>query len=50
MYAVVSRFLDAPSVLEQLEVREPAVDVRDDEAPAVSGTASVDTYLADLFG
>ena len=50
MYAVVSRFLDVPSVLEHLEVREPAVHVSDDDAPAVSGTASVDAYLADLFG
>jgi DNA helicase-2/ATP-dependent DNA helicase PcrA len=50
MYAVVSRFLDEPSVLAHLEVREPAIDVRDDRAEAVAGTASVDAYLADLFG
>jgi DNA helicase-2/ATP-dependent DNA helicase PcrA len=50
MYAVVSRFLDVASVLDHLEVREPLVDVRDDEATAVQGSASVDAYLADLFG
>ena len=50
MYAVVSRFLDDHTVLEHLEVREPAIDVRDDEAAAINGAASVDAYLADLFG
>jgi hypothetical protein len=28
----------------------PTIEVRDDDAVAVSGTASVDAYLADLFG
>jgi len=50
MYAVVSRFLDVPSVLAHLEVRAPAIDVRDDEGSAARGSASVDAYLADLFG
>jgi DNA helicase-2/ATP-dependent DNA helicase PcrA len=50
MYAVVSRFLDQPSVMASLEVRAPTIDVRDDVATAVTGSASVDAYLADLFG
>jgi DNA helicase II / ATP-dependent DNA helicase PcrA len=50
MYAVVSRFLDAPTVLAHLEVAGPPVVVPDDDAPAVTGSASVDAYLADLFG
>jgi DNA helicase-2/ATP-dependent DNA helicase PcrA len=50
MYAVVSRFLDTPTVLAHLEVREPAIDIRDDDAPAAVGTAQVDDYLAGLFG
>jgi DNA helicase-2/ATP-dependent DNA helicase PcrA len=50
MYAVVSRFLDTPTVLGHLEVRGPAIDIRDDDAPAAVGTAQVDDYLAGLFG
>jgi DNA helicase-2/ATP-dependent DNA helicase PcrA len=49
-YALVSRFLQPEEVLATLEVRGPeAVDARD-EAAAITGTASVDAYLADLFG
>jgi ATP-dependent DNA helicase UvrD/PcrA len=50
MYAVVSRFLDVTSVLAHLKVREPLVEVRDDRDDGVRGSASVDAYLADLFG
>ena len=51
MYAVVSRFLDAPDVVARLDVRAPAIAVPDDDGVAgASGTADVDTYLADLFG
>jgi ATP-dependent DNA helicase UvrD/PcrA len=50
MYAVVSRFLDQPSVMAHLDVREPTIDIRDDHAESVTGSADVDAYLADLFG
>jgi DNA helicase-2/ATP-dependent DNA helicase PcrA len=50
MYAVVSRFLDAPSVLPHLDVRGPSVDERIDDMPSVTGAVSVDAYLAELFG
>jgi len=50
MYAVVSRFLDTPSVKRHLDERAPAIDVRDDDAAAATGAASIDAYLADLFG
>jgi DNA helicase-2/ATP-dependent DNA helicase PcrA len=50
MYAVVSRFLDQPSVTAHLDVREPTIDIRDDHAEPVAGSADVDAYLADLFG
>jgi DNA helicase-2/ATP-dependent DNA helicase PcrA len=50
MYAVVSRFLDTSDVTPHLDVRGPAIDVRDDDVAAVTGAASVDDYLADLFG
>jgi DNA helicase-2/ATP-dependent DNA helicase PcrA len=51
MYAVVSRFLDTGEVRVHLDARAPAIDVREDDAvEAASGTASVDGYLADLFG
>ncbi len=49
-YALVSRFLEPLDVMETLDLQEPdVVDVRD-EAGAVRGTASVDSYLAELFG
>ncbi len=50
MYGLVSRFLEPADVRACLDDVAPAVDVRDDEAVAVTGTASVDAYLADLFG
>jgi DNA helicase-2/ATP-dependent DNA helicase PcrA len=51
MYAVVSRFLDTGDVRRHLDERAPAIDVReDDDVAAATGTASVDGYLADLFG
>jgi DNA helicase-2/ATP-dependent DNA helicase PcrA len=51
MYAVVSRFLDTGDVRQHLDERAPAIDVReDDDVAAATGTASVDGYLADLFG
>ncbi len=50
MYAVVSRFLDVDTVRAHLDERAPAIDVREDEVAAATGTASVDDYLADLFG
>lgn len=50
MYAVVSRFLDTADVRAQLDERAPAIDVHEDDVAAVTGTASVDGYLADLFG
>ena len=49
-YGLVSRFLDPADVRACLDHVEPAVDVRDDDAIAVGGRASVDAYLADLFG
>jgi DNA helicase II / ATP-dependent DNA helicase PcrA len=50
MYGLVSRFLEPADVRACLDDVTPAVDVRDDDAVAVTGTASVDAYLADLFG
>jgi DNA helicase-2/ATP-dependent DNA helicase PcrA len=50
MYAVVSRFLDTAEIRARLDERAPDVDVRDDAVAAVNGAASVDEYLADLFG
>jgi DNA helicase-2/ATP-dependent DNA helicase PcrA len=50
MYSVVSRFLDVPSVKRQLDERAPAIEVREDDVAAVTGAASVEDYLADLFG
>jgi ATP-dependent DNA helicase UvrD/PcrA len=50
MYAVVSRFLDTAEIREHLDERAPDVDVREDDVAAVTGAASVDAYLADLFG
>jgi DNA helicase-2/ATP-dependent DNA helicase PcrA len=50
MYAVVSRFLDTATVKRHLDERPPAIDVRDDDVAAVTGAASVEDYLADLFG
>jgi DNA helicase-2/ATP-dependent DNA helicase PcrA len=50
MYGLVSRFLEPADVRACLDDVAPSVDVRDDDAVAVSGTASVDAYLADLFG
>jgi DNA helicase-2/ATP-dependent DNA helicase PcrA len=50
MYAVVSRFLDVDTVRAHLDERAPAIDIREDEVAAATGTASVDDYLADLFG
>ena len=50
MYAVVSRFLDSAEVKRHLDERAPAIDVRDDDVAAATGAASVDAYLADLFG
>jgi hypothetical protein len=51
MYAVVSRFLDTGDVRRHLDERAPAIDVReDDDVSALTGSASVDGYLADLFG
>jgi ATP-dependent DNA helicase UvrD/PcrA len=50
MYAVVSRFLDTGEIRAHLDERPPAIDVRDDDVSAVTGAASVDDYLADLFG
>jgi DNA helicase-2/ATP-dependent DNA helicase PcrA len=50
MYAVVSRFLDTHEIRAHLDERAPDVDVRDDDVAAVAGAASVDEYLADLFG
>jgi DNA helicase-2/ATP-dependent DNA helicase PcrA len=51
MYAVVSRFLDTGDVRRYLDARAPAIDVREDDGvAAATGTASVDHYLADLFG
>jgi DNA helicase-2/ATP-dependent DNA helicase PcrA len=51
MYAVVSRFLDTGDVRQHMDERAPPIDVReDDDVTAASGTASVDGYLADLFG
>jgi ATP-dependent DNA helicase UvrD/PcrA len=50
MYGVVSRFLDPADVRACLDDVGPAIEVPDDAAAAVTGTASVDAYLADLFG
>jgi ATP-dependent DNA helicase UvrD/PcrA len=50
MYGVVSRFLDPADVRACLDDVAPSIDVGDDDAVAVTGTASVDAYLADLFG
>jgi DNA helicase-2/ATP-dependent DNA helicase PcrA len=50
MYAVVSRFLDTTAVRTHLDERAPAIDVREDDVATATGTASVDGYLADLFG
>ncbi len=50
MYAVVSRFLDTDSVRAHLDEQAPEIDVREDPVAAVAGAASVDEYLADLFG
>ena len=50
MLAVVSRFLDTGDVRAHLDERAPAIDVREDDVAAATGTASVDGYLADLFG
>jgi DNA helicase-2/ATP-dependent DNA helicase PcrA len=50
MYAVVSRFLDTADVRGHQDERAPAIDVREDDVAATTGTASVDGYLADLFG
>jgi DNA helicase-2/ATP-dependent DNA helicase PcrA len=50
MYGLVSRFLEPADVRACLDDVAPSVDVRDDDAVAVTGTASVDAYLADLFG
>jgi DNA helicase-2/ATP-dependent DNA helicase PcrA len=50
MYGIVSRFLEPADVRSCLDDVAPSVDVRDDDAVAVTGTASVDAYLADLFG
>jgi ATP-dependent DNA helicase UvrD/PcrA len=50
MYGVVSRFLDPADVRACLDDVGPAIEVPDDAAAAVTGTAWVDAYLADLFG
>jgi DNA helicase II / ATP-dependent DNA helicase PcrA len=50
MYGIVSRFLDPADVRACMDDVGPTIEVRDDDAVAVSGTASVDAYLADLFG
>jgi DNA helicase-2/ATP-dependent DNA helicase PcrA len=50
MYGLVSRFLEPADVRACLDDVAPSVDVSDDDAVAVTGTASVDAYLADLFG
>jgi ATP-dependent DNA helicase UvrD/PcrA len=50
MYGLVSRFLDPTDVRACLDDVAPSIGVRDDEMNAVTGTASVDAYLADLFG
>jgi DNA helicase-2/ATP-dependent DNA helicase PcrA len=50
MYGLVSRFLEPADVHACLDDVAPSVDVRDDDAAAITGTASVDAYLADLFG
>jgi DNA helicase II / ATP-dependent DNA helicase PcrA len=49
MYGLVSRFLDPADVRACLDEVAPAVEVHDDPV-AVAGSASVDAYLADLFG
>jgi hypothetical protein len=50
MYGLVSRFLVPNDVRACLDDVAPSIGVRDDDTVAVSGTASVDMYLADLFG
>jgi DNA helicase-2/ATP-dependent DNA helicase PcrA len=50
-YALVSRFLQPAAVRATLDETGPElVDVRDDGHAAMTGTASVDAYLSDLFG
>jgi DNA helicase-2/ATP-dependent DNA helicase PcrA len=50
MYGLVSRFLDPADVRACLDEVAPAIEVRDDDTVVVDGSASVDAYLADLFG
>jgi ATP-dependent DNA helicase UvrD/PcrA len=51
MYGTVCRFLAPSDVRACLDDVGPVVDVRDDDdVAAITGTASVDAYLADLFG
>jgi DNA helicase-2/ATP-dependent DNA helicase PcrA len=50
MYGVVSRFLEPDDVRACLDDVGPAIEVRDDETVGVTGSASVDAYLADLLG
>jgi DNA helicase-2/ATP-dependent DNA helicase PcrA len=50
-YALVSRFLEPESVRSCFDRQGPDVaDLRGEEVAAARGTASVDAYLADLFG
>jgi len=48
-YAALSRFLEPADVRTCFDERGPDVDLTD-AAPAVTGVATVDDYLADLFG
>jgi DNA helicase-2/ATP-dependent DNA helicase PcrA len=50
MYGVVSRFLEPDDVRACLDDIGPAIEVREDETVGVTGSASVDAYLADLLG
>jgi DNA helicase-2/ATP-dependent DNA helicase PcrA len=50
MYGVMSRFLEPDDVRACLDDIGPAIEVRDDETVGVTGSASVDAYLADLLG
>jgi DNA helicase-2/ATP-dependent DNA helicase PcrA len=50
MYGLVSRFLAPDDVRACLDDVAPAIEVREDDTEPVTGTASVDAYLADLFG
>jgi DNA helicase II / ATP-dependent DNA helicase PcrA len=50
MYGLVSRFLAPDDVRACLDDIAPTIEVREDDAEPVTGTASVDAYLADLFG